>query len=351
MILAEPVPLTPLPWLDAPWRSLQAAIRADRLGHALLITGPAGIGKRRFADLLAAALLCAQPKPDGLPCGGCEDCGLLAAGNHPDLCRLVPDEDSKTREIKAEQVRAICSSQSMTSSRGRRAIYRIAPAEAMNTVAANSLLKTLEEPSGATLWLLVSEAPGGLPATIRSRCHRLPLAVPATDIALPWLRGQLDGKIDAERLLGVTHGAPLRALAMVDAEQLDARERCLDGLKAVGAGRMDPLAVAEAWQALEPELVLDWLAGWVSDRLRLAVDPVAVHLTNPDQRRLLTSIAPDLEPKQGHRYLQRVYAARAEARSTVNKQLLFEALLLGWAQLCRNGRIEGARLDPPSKPG
>ena len=338
MILAEPVVLAPLPWFDGPWASVEAAIRSDRLGHALLITGPAGIGKRRFADLLAAALLCARPTPEGLPCAACDDCRLLAAGNHPDLTRLVPDADSKTREIKVDQVRALCSGQAMTSSRGRRAVYRIAPAEAMNRVAANSLLKTLEEPAAATLWLLVSEAPGGLPATIRSRCHRLALAVPAAADALPWLRGQLDGKGDPERLLTVAHGAPLRALAMADEGQLEARARCLDDLSAVSAGRTDPLAAAQAWQSLEPGLVLDWLAGWVSDRLRLAADAAAPHLTNPDQRRLLASIAPGLDPKQGHRYLQRVYAARAEATSTVNKQLLFEALLLRWAELSRAGR-------------
>ncbi len=343
MILAEPVLLSPLPWLDAPWQSVQAAIRSDRLGHALLIMGPAGIGKRRFADLLAAALLCPQPEPDGLPCGGCEDCRLLAAGSHPDLIRLVPDADSKTQEIKADQVRALCSGQSMTSSRGRRAVYRIAPAEAMNRVAANSLLKTLEEPAAATLWLLVSEAPGGLPATVRSRCQRLQLSAPATDATLPWLEGQLDGEGDSERLLAVAHGAPLRALAMAKEEQLDARERWLNGLHAVSAGTADPLAVAWAWQSLDPELVLDWLAGWVSDGLRLAIDPDAVHLTNPDQRRLLATIASGLEPERAHRFLLRVYAARAEAKSTVNKQLLFEALLIRWAQLGRpDGRFDSA---------
>jgi len=74
----------------------------------------------------------------------------------------------------------------------------------------------------------------------------------------------------------------------------------------------------------------------VSDRLRLGVDPGVKHLTNPDQRRALASIAPGLEPRQGHHYLRQIYAARAQATSTVNKQLLFESLLLRWAQLSRS---------------
>jgi DNA polymerase III gamma/tau subunit len=76
----------------------------------------------------------------------------------------------------------------------------------------------------------------------------------------------------------------------------------------------------------------------VCDLLRLTVDPDASHLTNPDQRELLATLAPRLEPKQGHRYLQNVYAARAEATSTVNRQLLFESLLLRWVRLSRPPR-------------
>jgi DNA polymerase III subunit delta' len=346
VILSDPVVLEPLPWLDDPWQSLLTAIRADRLGHALLLTGPAGIGKRRLADLLAAALLCERPEPTtGLPCGQCADCRLLAAGNHPDLTRLVPDPESKTHEIKADAVRELCTSQALTTSRGRRAVFRIAPAEAMNRVAANGLLKTLEEPSASTLMLLVSEAPGGLLATIRSRCQRVSLALPPAAQALPWLRARVPPGLDAERLLAVAHGAPLRALALASAELLAAREGCLQGLSEVAAGAADPVGVAQAWQAQDPALVLDWLAGWISDALRLALDADVKHLTNPDHRERLIAIAARVPPQSGHRYLQQVYAARAEAASTVNKQLLFEALLLRWAALTAN-RPQPARTRP-----
>jgi DNA polymerase-3 subunit delta' len=336
MILAEPVALRPLPWQEAPWQAMLAAIRADRLGHALLISGPAGIGKRQLADVLAAALLCAEPGRDGLPCGNCDECRLLAAGSHPDLTRLVPDPDARTREIKADQVRELCSSQAMTSSHGRRAVYRIAPAEAMTNTAANSLLKTLEEPATATVWLLVSESPGGLPATVRSRCQKLALPIPPAASARDWLRGQCPAGTDAERLLTIAHGAPLRALGMVDSPELASREQCLEAFGQLSTGRADPLSVAGAWQSLEPGLVLGWLAGWVSDLLRLSADPDTGYLGNPDQRALLVGLSRRLEQAEGHRYLQQVYAARAEASSTVNKQLLFESLLLRWARLTRS---------------
>jgi DNA polymerase-3 subunit delta' len=335
VIQSDPLDLRPLPWHEVPWRSLHTAIRNGRLGHALLLTGPAGIGKRRFADLLAAALLCTAPTADGLPCRQCEDCLLLTAGNHPDLTRLMPDADAKTREIKADAVRELCASQAMTTSRGRRAVFRIAPAEAMTNTAANSLLKTLEEPSPATLMLLVSETPGSLPATIRSRCHRFVLTAPPPEFALPWLRERLPAGLDAARLLTIAHGAPLRALESASTALLDSREQCLRELGAIAAGSTDPVAVAQTWQAHEPALVLDWLAGWVSDALRLRVDRSVKHLANPDQRTVLTGIADALAPRSAHEYLLKVYAARAEASSTVNKQLLLESLLVRWASLTR----------------
>lgn len=314
---------------------MQRAVRADRLGHALLLTGPGGIGKRRFADLFGASLLCAQPDADGLPCGTCEECALLRAGNHPDLTRLVPDADSKSGEIKVDQVRDLCARQSMTSNRGRRTLFRIAPAEAMNAAAANSLLKTLEEPASATLLLLVSEAPGSLPPTIRSRCQPVTLAAPPAEIALSWLRARLPSGAPAEQLLAVGRGAPLRAIELAGDGQLERRDRCLRELRQVGGGDADPIAIAETWQSEDADLLLVWLASWLSDCLRLLADPHATHLTNPDQRQPLVELSRRLRAEPGHRFLQQVLSARAEAGTSVNKQLLFEALLLRWAHLTR----------------
>jgi DNA polymerase-3 subunit delta' len=335
MIETSAVELEPLPWLQEEWGRLQQAFRSDRLGHALLLSGPKGIGKRRFADLIGAAVLCARTTVDGLPCGVCDECGLLRAGNHPDLTRLSPDEDSKSGEIKVDEVRALCASQAMTSSRGRRAVFRIAPAEALNTAAANSLLKTLEEPARSTLLLLVAESPGILPATVRSRCHSIVMTAPSPAAALPWLKARLPAGEDAQKLLMVANSAPLLALELSDSGQLESREQCFGMLKAIASGELDPIAAADAWQSKHPGLVLRWLAGWVSDGLRLACDPNAPYVSNPDQRGALLGLAARMPADAAHRLLLQIYAAGAEANSTVNKQLLFESLLLRWAALTR----------------
>lgn len=329
-------PFEPLPWLQPHWQRLWQTRCNDRLGHALLLTGPGGIGKRHFADLLSAALMCTRAGADGLPCGGCADCAMVAAGNHPDLVHLGPDAESKSGEITAAAVRELCGKQSLTANRGPRSVLRIAPAEAMNPFAANSLLKTLEEPADSTLLILIAEDPSRLPATVTSRCQRLTMLPPDADTAIGWLSARLDkaqGRDIALRLR-LAHDAPLRVLATAaDAHWLRLRGECFRQFQAVAEGREDPLKTASAWQQQEPALVLEWLAGWGSDLLRLGCDREVAYLNNPDLRAELATLAVRLHPAAAHRFLQQILKARALATSSINKQLLFESLLVRWAAL------------------
>jgi DNA polymerase-3 subunit delta' len=325
-----------LPWLDGHWQRLQDAQRQGRLGHALLLSGPAGIGKRQFADLFAAGLLCARPTEQGEPCGSCAECLLVKSGTHPDLTRLAPDAESKTGEIKADAVREVCSRQSLTASRGPRAVLQIAPAEAMNAFAANSLLKTLEEPADSTLLILISEDASRLPATVLSRCQRLTMLAPGPEDAQAWLSARMSVPHgDIGLLLRVAHGAPLRALALAGDDALTVREQTFAQFQAAAEGRLDPLAGAEAWQRHDTALVLDWLASWVSDLLRLGQGDQIAYLNSPDKRFELTRLAARLTPAATHRYLQQIFESRALAKASINKQLLFERLLVHWVRLAR----------------
>lgn len=348
----------PHPWHLEVWARLWRAHTEGALGHALLVSGPAGIGKRMLTETLARALLCRRPTAAGYPCGECAECRLTAAGNHPDLLLLRPDAEAKSPEIKAEQVRALCERQTLTPHRAARKVIRIVPAEAMNPFAANSLLKTLEEPVDSTLLILVAEQVHRLPATVRSRCQQVRLTRPPAALALPWLQQQLQAiqppvAVEAALLLQLAHGAPLLALGLADADHLTQRTRALADFIAVGQGRQDPLAVADAWQRLEPALVLGQLAGWVSDLLRLAVDPACIHLDNPDQRTVLSDLlayrassraagrAAGLDPATAQRFLQQILAARAQAAAPINKQLMFESLLVQWARIAPGGAHHG----------
>ena len=235
-----------LPWLALP---LAAALRTQQ-AHALLVTGPAGVGQWAFSLALAQAWLC-EGKPaqrhHGLACGVCEGCHLVAGRSHPDLRLLVPEalrtqaglnqeeggdaEDGKkrkpSREIKVDQVRAALDFSERTAGRAGLKVVLVHPAEAMNAIAANALLKTLEEPLGTMRFVLACGAPQALLPTIRSRCQSVVLPVPERSQALAWLNAQ--GLKDAGALLDASGGLPLSALEHAQAGRDAAAWQALPG--------------------------------------------------------------------------------------------------------------------------
>ena len=209
-----------LPWLDPEKRALDDALEAGRLGHAPLITGSIGVGKRRLADWLSARLLCRTPR-DGGPCGHCESCRLLTSGTHPDFFRLSPEPEKK--EIRVDQVRAFIESLILTSSLSGARVGLIDPAERMNRNAANALLKTLEEPAPGVWLILVADEPDRLPVTIRSRCQLRPVAVPPRDHADHWLAHRHPDRDAGLRALALSlaDGAPRVADAWLEGDGLE----------------------------------------------------------------------------------------------------------------------------------
>lgn len=322
----------PLPWLTDIWSRLQAARTADRLAHGLLISGPRGVGKRHLAECLARSLLCRSRAANGTACGVCADCRLLDAGSHPDLIRVGPDPLAKSDEIPIAAIRALTEHESLTPSRADWKVALIDPADRLNPASANALLKTLEEPSGRTILCLIGERIGQLPATIRSRCQQIKAAIPSEADALDWLRGQT-AQGDLALRLRLAHGAPLRALTELDDNLLEQRRQRLAGFFAVAAGTQDPVKEATAWNSLGASLLLDWLAGWSCDLLRLMSAIDSARLDNPDQRADLARLAGRIQPAAAHRFLQRVLEARALAESNANPQLLLESLAIDWSRI------------------
>lgn len=203
--------------------------RRERFAHAWLIHGVSGIGKEAFARAASAALLCETPA-DGLACGQCPACQWVNAGNHPDLRLIRPeaialaegeqlaqDEASDSaaakrapsKEIRIDQIRSLNGWFNTTTHRGGWRVAVLYPAQALNVMASNALLKVLEEPPEATLFLLVADAPDRLLPTLISRCRRLPLAAPDPLRSLQWLNEQ--GLADAASWLAAAGGAPLTA--------------------------------------------------------------------------------------------------------------------------------------------
>jgi DNA polymerase-3 subunit delta' len=250
-------------WLAEPLAT-GLALRA----HALLLHGPAGVGQFELGVALATGWLCEAAADVPRPCGRCASCQLMAAHTHPDFCLLVPDalrealgwslaqegddagKAKPSKEIRVEAVRFAIEWGQRTTSRGRTKVLLIHPAHAMNLIAANALLKTLEEPAGRLRLVLTADDPEALLPTVRSRCQRLRLALPPGGLALDWLAGR--GVARPEVLLAAAGGQPLEALALA-----------ADGIDSAGWER-----VPGAVQRGQANAMVDWPLARVVDALQ-----------------------------------------------------------------------------------
>jgi DNA polymerase-3 subunit delta' len=242
----------------APWLQGQLADLLTRRAHALLLQGPSGLGQYDLALALAQAWLCENPSPQG-PCGQCGSCHLVETRAHHDLAVLMPETvmlelgwpldekaadeiDSKKRkpskEIRVDAMRGVVEFAQRTAARGRGLVVMVYPAERMNAVTANALLKTLEEPPGNTRFVLASGAAHQLLPTIRSRCQIHAMAWPDTSEAVSWLQAwapSIPALADA--------AATLHLLRLYGGRPADALEAARSGPNAAQWARL-PKAVA-----------------------------------------------------------------------------------------------------------
>lgn len=317
-------------WYEDVLRGLLA--RRDTLPHALLLTGPAGIGKAMFSATLTKALLCQRPSETHLYCGECQSCQLLAAGTHPD-CYPVSLEgsgtDKQAKEIKVDQIRQLCQSLAQTSQLGGHKLAIIDPADTLNRNAANSLLKTLEEPTADTLLILVTASPAALLPTIRSRCQRLSLQPPGREEVLAWLQAEY-ASAQPGALLALAEGAPFRAAALADSGALERRAALFQAFRDIAGKRQDPVQhAAKQGKELSADSFI-WMLSWVQDLICLGSNAPNSALLNADLEKDLQALATRIDLQNLFSFYDRVQQALGMLRSSVSVQLLFESLLLDW---------------------
>lgn len=264
----------------APWLHKQLKTLLGQRGHAVLLSGPSGLGQYELALALARAWLCEHPTADGA-CGQCSSCHAIDVRTHADLCVLLPeilslelgwpldektqdDLDNKkrkpSREIRVDAAREAVSFTQFTRSGGDTKVVLVYPAETMNGITANTLLKTLEEPPGEVKFVLATESAEQLLPTIRSRCQTHAMTWPAFDEALAWLveacaangaGGKSVQADDLRVLLGAAGGRPADVMQLLrerDAKEAAARWRALP--RAVVQGDASVLADGGPAQAV-----------------------------------------------------------------------------------------------------
>lgn len=320
-----------LPWQAALWRPLS---EWPQPAHAYLLHGPAGVGKRQLAERFRAFLLCAVPE-GGDACGRCRSCRLRQAGSHPDEFTLEPEEPGKW--IRVDALREALGFLALTASFGRRKVMLLDPAEAMNSHAANALLKTLEEPSGAAVLLLVSHKPSLLPATIRSRCLQLACPLPAAQQSLEWLGRHLAQETPEQlrELLALAQGAPLRALALSQQNVLQHRYLWLEACDRLWQRQLSSGEMAESCKKIPLPLIFDWCCDWIQAVLRYRMTGQIPPLPGPDQGATIRRLAqrsplPRILALQSWLLQER---QKLLSRANLNPALLLEALLVRWAEL------------------
>ena len=327
------------PWIGPILERLPRTARA--LPRALLLAGRPGLGKRATALFLAQSLLC-ETQRDGLrACGTCASCRLYQVGNHPDLRMIEPgqeedspvssaaDEDAgppkkAARQISVEKVRTLIDFVTITSHRGGAKVICIVPAEAMHPSAANAILKILEEPPGATYFLLVSHQPERLLPTIRSRCFHLAFALPDPGLALNWLKGR--GIARGELALAQGGYAPLAAVDCAGNEAFWGQRKAL--LDALVAPEFDPLHAADCAEDIDGVLVSTLLSQWAYDIAALkSGGKVRYHL---DYAASLQKMAAATSALELMRWYDAVIRYGRVARHPLNKRLAMESLLSGY---------------------
>jgi DNA polymerase-3 subunit delta' len=312
------------PWQQRAYDQALDALQAGRMGHALLLCGPAGLGKRAIADRLARHVL-----SGGAPDGDNRDTRLIDAGTHPDLQQVsfIPTRDgTKLRtEIVIEQIRELSQKLTLTPQYGRAQVAIIDPADAVNNAAWNALLKTLEEPQpGRYLWLL-SANPMRLPATIRSRCQKLEVRLPPRAEALAWLAGHGFPESTCAEALDAARGHPGLALSWMAEGGMALRREVAGDLDKLERGQLAVVDTAQRWAGDEHAAL----------RLRHAADLVLAQAADPaltDPARLNKLAA----------WFDAANRTRELLRTTVRADLAMVDLLLAWRDGAR-GPANGGR--------
>lgn len=254
-----------LPWQHQQWARLIGMHGANRLPHALLLSGESGVGKRRFAQAWSTYLMC-ESVVERAACGHCRQCRLIQAQTHPDLRWIEPEDNAK--QIKVDQIRELLDFVNQTSQLGAYKIAIVSPAESMNINASNALLKCLEEPTGNTLLVLLTDAPNQLLATIKSRCQTVTFPLPPEDQALAWLMPLVASDKQAQSLLSEAARRPLAALALLENDGIGRYQQMEKEFLSMLCGKTLALTVAQSWLEYDLPETLEWLSRRMIDVVR-----------------------------------------------------------------------------------
>jgi DNA polymerase-3 subunit delta' len=312
-------------WQNPQWDYVQSLLKLDHLPHALLLSGVEHIGKKQFANELAQSLLCLNPSSDHHACGECKSCKLYQAQSHPDHHHVKLLEGKK--DIPIGQIREVIEFVNLSHSISSFKTIVIDTAEKMNKNAANSVLKTLEEPAHNTIIVLESSQPKQLLPTIRSRCQVITFGLPEHPSAKKWLEAQMPQN-DVDTLLSIARGRPLLALEYDKDNDLELRTRLINDIGQVMTGKRNWVDAAQAWENTNLRMLMDWQLSWVQDLVLIQQSSAKVR--SIDVEKQLVRLASLLDKSRLFSLYQALIERTKLVAHPVNKRLFLEDVLLCW---------------------
>nr|VFJ94728.1 MAG: DNA polymerase-3 subunit delta' [Candidatus Kentron sp. LFY] len=334
-------PATSFPWHTRQWETCLHMQRTNRIHHAFLLRGARGNGKQTFATRWANALVCEETQPERRPCGLCRGCVLFGANTHPDIKMVEPPPGKKA--IGIDQIREVIDYVWLSRQFAPWKIVSIPGAERMTPAAANTLLKTLEEPPGNAVFILVSHRSDRLPITIRSRCRFLDFPIPPRESVLPWLVERLPRGSDAALLLDAVGGAPQLALRYGEDGTLEKRVALHQELTMLLTGKANPFTVSARWRELGLAVVLPWIVAYLMDLIRSRFTgetrsvtgeaQPAIHAKDANHANAMRPLADKPNLAYCYRLLDRCLDAQRarEDSANLNEPLLLDGLAIDFA--------------------
>jgi len=329
------VGLNPYPWQMDPWLRLSHQRQSARLPHALLLFGQPGLGLNHFANCFTQSIFCQSTDDEGIACGVCTACQQFSQGVHADFMRVNTLEE-KTR-IVVDQIRGLSGFLALTSAAAGIKAIIISPADSMNLNAANSLLKTLEEPPGNTHIILVAHHLNRLPATVKSRCQIIGFSKPDKQAGLQWLEST--GHQQADRLLQLAHGAPCLAESLDNDDSYPHYQAVVEGVLGLLAGKNTAFQLRKSWGGCSIDELVFWSLGMVRDCIRSISGVSVAYFENSLYFKPLHNLAVLLDLSQLFRVHDHLVKLGEVLAHPLNKELLVDDVILAWQSIgSRSGK-------------
>lgn len=313
----------PLPWQRSMWQRFNSLVDHDKLSHAVVLSGQVGTGKEHFARAFAQRLYCDVLSPSSIACGHCASCHQYEADTVSDFRWIEPEPDASS--ISVDQIRSAIDFLELSRDKGRKKIAMISPADRMTVNAANSLLKSLEEPPGDALIMLLAAEPERLPITVRSRCQVFSLSTPSLKEGEEWLSSQ--GYDDATLALDVSGHAPLAARAFCDEHASAAFQLLLDSLFWNVSANKTSHDVIAVWLGFDVEQLLGWMV-LVSEWM---VRQTTGDLTLKRHAKELAVRSSELPLRKHLERHERLLGMKRQRGVSVNRDLVLDQLQIVWS--------------------